>query len=67
MPTHLEPHTSLFIADSNTSSDDPSEDNKLGQYDMPVLPYYGVEFSTLQHTTIILGGETEGISEDSYS
>lgn len=34
---------------------------------IPVLPYYGVEYSTLKHITLIVGGETEGISEESYA
>ncbi|XP_075969411.1 rRNA methyltransferase 3, mitochondrial [Anticarsia gemmatalis] len=67
MPSHLEPNTSVFIADSNTTSAVASDDNEdLDLNPMPVLPYYGVEFSSLKHTTLILGGETEGISQDSY-
>lgn len=34
---------------------------------IPVLPYYGVEFASLKHITLVIGGETEGISEDSYA
>lgn len=67
MPSHLESNTSLFIADSNTSSDDVINETNENIIVMPVIPYYSVEFSTLHHTTMIIGGETEGISEDSYS
>nr|XP_021189626.2 rRNA methyltransferase 3, mitochondrial [Helicoverpa armigera] len=65
MPNHLEKDTSVFIADSNTTDLDQSEDNDTGN-DMPVLPYYGVDYPSLKHTTLILGGETEGISDESY-
>ncbi|XP_072944046.1 rRNA methyltransferase 3, mitochondrial [Epargyreus clarus] len=57
--------TSVFIADSNARLDD-SKDNKYTEIQMPVIPYYGVDFSQLKHVTLIIGGETEGISEDSY-
>lgn len=69
MPTHLEKNTSIFVADSNTtttSDDDSEEIENFERNQLPVLPYYGVDFSTLQHTTLIIGGETEGISQDSY-
>ncbi|KAJ8725552.1 hypothetical protein PYW08_003735 [Mythimna loreyi] len=68
MPNHLEQDTSIFIADSNTTTgDDMDETNDIDERNqMPVLPYYGVEFSSLKHTTLIIGGETEGISQDSY-
>lgn len=70
MPTHLEQNTSVFIADSNVTFDDDNgneTNEKVGINQMPVLPYYGIEFSSLKHTTLIIGGETEGISEDSYA
>ncbi|CAB3242040.1 unnamed protein product [Arctia plantaginis] len=68
MSSHLEKNTSIFIADSNTNTVDTSEENhSLELNDLPVLPYYSIDFSSLNHTTLILGGETEGISEESYS
>lgn len=68
MPTHLEPNTSVFIADSNTSTSDDADETKANdeRYQIPLLPYYGVEFTSFKHTTLIIGGETEGISHDSY-
>lgn len=33
---------------------------------IPVLPYYGVDFASLKSISLIIGGETEGISESSY-
>lgn len=33
---------------------------------VPLLPYYGVDFSSLRSMVLIVGGETEGISEESY-
>lgn len=68
MPSHLKKSTNIFIADSNTNTVDTSEDNQtMEQSGLPVVPYYSVDFSSLNHTTVILGGETEGISEESYS
>ncbi|CAH0701898.1 unnamed protein product [Spodoptera exigua] len=70
MPSHLEKNTSIFVADSNTTSTSEGDGEEIENFErnqLPVLPYYGVEFSTLPHTTLIIGGETEGISQDSYS
>ncbi|XP_039747380.1 rRNA methyltransferase 3, mitochondrial [Pararge aegeria] len=68
MPKLLEPNTSLFIADSNTRmlrEEGTKEDEMLDNL-VPVLPYYSVDFGNIQHVTLVIGGETEGISEDSY-
>ncbi|CAK1552146.1 unnamed protein product [Leptosia nina] len=65
IPKLVNTNTSLFIADSN--ADDTNEiESKSVMSEIPVLPYYGVEFSNLNHVTLVIGGETEGISEDSY-
>ncbi|KOB75626.1 putative RNA methyltransferase like 1 [Operophtera brumata] len=32
-----------------------------------LLPYYGVEFTSMKHITLVIGGETEGISQESYA
>ncbi|XP_045491850.1 rRNA methyltransferase 3, mitochondrial [Colias croceus] len=69
IPKHMVPDSSLFIADSNITTDnvetpDLTSNSLLSQ--IPVLPYYGVEFSNLKHITLVIGGETEGISEESY-
>ncbi|XP_038215631.1 rRNA methyltransferase 3, mitochondrial isoform X2 [Zerene cesonia] len=69
IPNHLVSDSSLFIADSNVTTDytettDLTSNSLLSQ--IPVLPYYGVEFSNLKHITLVIGGETEGISEESY-
>ncbi|XP_068629833.1 rRNA methyltransferase 3A, mitochondrial [Battus philenor] len=68
MHNHLPNNTSLFIADSNiefTESEtiDPTKDFVS---EISVLPYYAVDFASLTHITLIIGGETEGISEMSY-
>lgn len=66
MSKYLEEHTSVFVADSNAKvSGDTENEAKFGMQ-MPVLPYYSVEYATLNHITVIVGGETEGISEESY-
>ncbi|KAJ8951659.1 hypothetical protein NQ317_019732, partial [Molorchus minor] len=44
------------------------ENNDISDFlhTVPVLPYYGIDFTTNQHIILIIGGETEGISEESY-
>ncbi|CAH2074198.1 unnamed protein product, partial [Iphiclides podalirius] len=68
IPNHLPDNTSLFIADSNYdfSKNDTEEHIQSQGTQIPVAPYYGVNFSTLDHITLVIGGETEGISEMSY-
>ncbi|CAK1582050.1 unnamed protein product [Parnassius mnemosyne] len=69
IPQHLPKNTSLFIADSNTNlSENDSAEYKSEDVgsSLPILPYYGVDFASLKHVTLIIGGETEGISEMSY-
>ncbi|XP_028172644.1 rRNA methyltransferase 3, mitochondrial [Ostrinia furnacalis] len=66
MPKLLEEDTSIFIADSNARVYEETSDNLVEDGDIPVLPYYGVQFPSFKHVTLIIGGETEGISENSY-
>lgn len=71
MEEHLEKNSSIFVADSNAKvfadedTERTSDSNK--HHNMPVLPYYGVQFAPCEHVTLIIGGETEGISKESYS
>lgn len=64
MPNLLEQNTSIFIADSNSNVFDEAE--QVQNSSIPVMPYYSVDFTNLKHVTLVIGGETEGISEDSY-
>ncbi|XP_013186480.2 rRNA methyltransferase 3, mitochondrial isoform X1 [Amyelois transitella] len=70
MPKLLEENTSVFIADSNTqigmSDKTVEKENSITGMNIPVVPYYSIEYPTLKHVTLILGGETEGISDESY-
>ncbi|CAH1155363.1 unnamed protein product [Phaedon cochleariae] len=69
----LKENSSVFIADNHTISaggdDSISSKTNLSQLiqSVPVLPYYGVNFTSSDHIVLIVGGETEGISEDSYN
>ncbi|XP_059054260.1 rRNA methyltransferase 3, mitochondrial [Achroia grisella] len=70
IPQHLQQDTSVLIADSNEkvlhdNSMDSMDEGCVGM-SIPVLPYYGIEYTSLKHITLIIGGETEGISNDSY-
>lgn len=64
MPSLLEQNTSVFIADSNTKMVE--ENGSALNSDLPILPYYSVDFANFKHVTLVIGGETEGISESSY-
>lgn len=67
IPQLIPEYSSIFIADSNAKVNDETELSQTEEpYDIPVLPYYGIEYSTLKNITLIVGGETEGISDDSY-
>lgn len=67
MTQYLQENTSIFVADSNAKiTEDEGVDDKFDALQIPVLPYYGVQYSTLHHITLVIGGETEGISENSY-
>lgn len=68
LPKLIEPESSIFIADSNGKVLLEKENSQTVEDDlnMPILPYYGVEYASLKHITLIIGGETEGISENSY-
>lgn len=69
IPKHLEQDTSIFIADSNAKVNEETENaiDLMEDMQIPVLPYYGVQFSSFKNITLIIGGETEGISENSYA
>lgn len=43
-----------------------TEESQEFTVSLPVLPYYAVNFSELDHIVLIIGGETEGISEECY-
>lgn len=69
----IPPDSNIFIADNNVvslnSTDDNSENNlSLSNLinSVPLVPYYSFNFSPGRHNVLIVGGETEGISEESY-
>lgn len=64
VPSLLEPNTSVLIADSNSKLFEDNE-NDLNS-PLSVMPYYSVDFANYKHVTLVIGGETEGISENSY-
>lgn len=70
MPKKLVKDTSVFIADSNAKFDleiDFQEKHDAIQgMKIPACPYYSFEYGPLKHVTLVIGGETKGISEDSY-
>lgn len=53
-------------SDIATASSNGTEELSISDIDIPVLPYYGYDYCNTSAITLIIGGETEGISEDSY-
>lgn len=51
-------NSTVFIADNNGEN---STQNIL-----PIFPYIDIEYKLCDHITLIVGGETEGISEESF-
>lgn len=53
-------------SDSDLNKDQPPDNINDLITSLPIVPYYGVQFSNLSHIVLIVGGETLGISEESY-
>ncbi|KAL4702543.1 hypothetical protein ACJJTC_001428 [Scirpophaga incertulas] len=70
LPKLLDENTTVLIADSNAKvfiNDEEVEfEDDLQQMQLPVVPYYGADFTAFKHITLVIGGETEGISDESY-
>lgn len=64
----LIPNANIFIADNRRVSSNRNDIEKLIDRveTVPVVPYYGVDFTQSSHIVLIIGGETEGISEEGY-
>ncbi|KAF5308523.1 hypothetical protein FQR65_LT06188 [Abscondita terminalis] len=64
--------SAVFVADNKIISEDINNHNfdSKGLKDivtsMPLLPYYSVQFNGYKNVALILGGETEGISVESF-
>lgn len=61
---------SVFLADNNTISAnekfDVEDSLKNLCLNVPVLPYYGVNYNDCKLIVLVIGGETMGLSEESY-
>lgn len=49
----------VFIADNNVNS---TEETST----LPIFPYVDIDYKLCKHITLVIGGETEGISAESY-
>jgi tRNA G18 (ribose-2'-O)-methylase SpoU len=63
----------VCLADNNSlSTTDISEDNKIEVFrktapiELPIVPYYEVDYCKTTPLIFVIGGETLGLSEDSY-
>ncbi|XP_060527606.1 rRNA methyltransferase 3, mitochondrial [Cylas formicarius] len=62
-------NSTIFIADNNTiSTQEVGVEKQLKDLidSVPVVPYFSADFKRASHIVLIIGGETEGISEESY-
>ncbi|XP_050308359.1 rRNA methyltransferase 3A, mitochondrial [Anthonomus grandis grandis] len=60
-------NSQVFIADNNVVSSDTQLTNADSiTAELPVVPYFSVNFNSQKHIVLIIGGETEGINEQSY-
>lgn len=68
MEEHIQTNSMLFMADNKLlmSSSKNLEDNASQVQNIPLVPYYGIHIDKNQSNTLIIGGETEGLSEDAY-
>lgn len=48
----------VFIADNNINNESDT---------LPIFPYSDIDYKMCKHITLIIGGETEGISSESYA
>lgn len=70
--TNINQFSNIFIADNKVvtetvSPQAPSESNVLELVQsIPLLPYYSIDYKSCRNSLLIVGGETEGISEESY-
>ena len=54
--------TSFLIADNRVLRD---ENNEVGGDSLPLVPYYSMRYTPHRSTTLVVGGETEGVSTES--
>ncbi|CAG9862820.1 unnamed protein product [Phyllotreta striolata] len=68
----IPPNSNVFVADNRVISlntiDEKYDEMVLRNVinSIPVIPYYSANFSQAEHNVLIVGGETEGVSEQSY-
>ncbi|CAG9768643.1 unnamed protein product [Ceutorhynchus assimilis] len=65
----LPDNSNVFIADNNILSSKNDESLQSMQdllASIPILPYFSTDFKKPNHLVLIIGGETEGISMESY-
>ena len=64
----IDEHSTVCIADNNLviSTDGNVDGVVTNVAKLPLVPYYGMEFTKAGSVVLIVGGETEGISEEAY-
>ncbi|KAI4470057.1 rrna methyltransferase 3 [Holotrichia oblita] len=64
----LQPNSRIFMADNKlfSSTSENVEDATFRIENIPLVPYYGIRTERTEAITLIVGGETEGLSESAY-
>ncbi|KAJ9590657.1 hypothetical protein L9F63_016328, partial [Diploptera punctata] len=60
--SHVNCSASIFLADSNMHSLPPTELQQI----VPVIPYFSTDYFNCAPIILVIGGETEGLSAESY-
>ena len=71
LKSHVDDDVSVFLADSNALSSHDNTPVSPGSYEqllnsIPVIPYFAAEYSKSGTIVLVIGGETEGLSDDSF-
>lgn len=66
--TILPENANVFLADNNILTSSGHEQNSAKEMlqAIPILPYFSVEFNRFTKLVLVIGGETEGLSLESY-
>lgn len=62
---HISSNSNIFVAD-NTTKNTEKPNLEISMCSIPIVPYYEVNFIKTEEIVVIIGGETEGISQECY-
>jgi tRNA G18 (ribose-2'-O)-methylase SpoU len=57
--------TSVLIADNRVDRES-DYNNRVEDFELPLVPYYSINYNQHSNTAVVIGGETEGLSIESF-